>query len=115
MNDFSKQICEACLPDASPATTHEINAFLAQHPDWALSSDVTFSQIVRVYKLRDFASALTFGNAVGVLAETEGHHPQIILEYGRVTIKWWSHKIKGLHVNDFILASRTEDLYSTYR
>ena len=115
MNGFSKQICEACLPDAPPAKTHEINLFLAQQPNWTLSTDVTFPQIVRVYKLKDFASALTFSNAIGVLAETEGHHPQITLEYGQVTVKWWSQKIKGLHVNDFILASRTEELYATYR
>ena len=58
-----------------------------------------------------FAEALAFTDAVGALAEAEGHHPAILTEWGRVTVTWWTHAIKGLHRNDFIMAARTDELY----
>ena len=62
------------------------------------------------YKVRNFAEALAFTNRVGELAESIGHHPEIVTEWGRVTVKWWSHKIKGLHELDFALAKRCDSL-----
>lgn len=55
-------------------------------------------------------SVLAFTNQVGQLAEEQGHHPAILLEYGKVTVRWWTHKINGLHRNDFIMAARTDQL-----
>ena len=60
----------------------------------------------------DFAGAIAFTNRVADLAEAEGHHPAIITEWGRVTIRWWTHAIGGLHKNDFIMAARTDKLYA---
>ena len=57
-----------------------------------------------------FASALAFTNQVGALAEAEGHHPAILTEWGRVTVSWWTHAIRGLHRNDFIMAAKTDAL-----
>jgi len=112
MEDYSQKICEACLPDAPPATDCKTEQFLQNQPEWFLSTDVEFPQVSRVFKLQDFAPALTVANTVGALTEAGRHHPQIILEYGAVTVTWWSHKIRGLHVDDFILANRTEDLFA---
>jgi 4a-hydroxytetrahydrobiopterin dehydratase len=64
----------------------------------------------KVYAFPDFAKALAFTNRVGELAESENHHPAILTEWGRVTITWWTHKIKGLHRNDFIMAARTDEI-----
>ena len=58
----------------------------------------------------NFAEALAFTNRVGELAESIGHHPELVTEWGRVTVKWWSHKIKGLHELDFALAKRCDSL-----
>ena len=112
MEDYSQKICAACLPDAPPATDCKTEQFLQNQPEWFLSTDVEFPQVSRVFKLQDYAPALTVANTVGALAEAGRHHPQIILEYGAVTVTWWSHKIRGLHVDDFILANRTEDLFA---
>ena len=57
-------------------------------------------------------SGLDFVNKVADLAEEEDHHPEIVLEWGKVTVNWWSHKIKGLHKNDFIAAAKTDALFS---
>ena len=112
MEDYSQKICAACLPDAPPATDCKTEQFLQNQPEWFLSTDVEFPQVSRVFKLQDFATALTVANTVGALAEAGRHHPQIILEYSGVAVTWWSHKISGLHVDDFILANRTEDLFA---
>ena len=60
----------------------------------------------------DYLSALDFVNKVANLAEEEDHHPEILLEWGKVTVSWWSHKIKGLHKNDLIAAAKTDSLFS---
>jgi len=56
-------------------------------------------------------SILRFANRVGEIAEAEGHHPAILTEWGKVNVAWWTHKIKGLHKNDFIMAAKTDCLY----
>ena len=65
-------------------------------------------QLERVFTFSDFAQALAFTNKVGALAEEAGHHPAILTEWGKVTVTWWTHKIGGLHRNDFIMAARTD-------
>src|SRR4029434_3522610 len=65
------------------------------------------NRLERLYKFSNFAEALTFTNKVGELAEAEAHHPALLTEWGRVTVAWWTHKIRGLHRNDFIMAAKT--------
>lgn len=69
-------------------------------------------QLERVFTFADFIQALAFTNAVGELAEEEGHHPLVTTEYGRTTVRWWSHKLGGLHLNDFVMAAKTDALYA---
>ena len=113
MIDYSNKICEACSVDAPKATQSEIEDFLKNHNEWYLATDVEFPQLRREFKFNDFSTAQKFTNIISDLAEEEGHHPSILLEYGKVTISWWSHKIQFLHVNDFILSSKTEELYNS--
>lgn len=66
------------------------------------------------FRFDSFAQALAFTNEVGIIAEEQGHHPSLLTEYGSVTVTWWSHKIGGLHVNDFIMAGKTDRLFSQH-
>ena len=68
-------------------------------------------RVKKVYKFKNFVQALEFTNKVGAIAEEENHHPLIIKEWGRVTLQFWTHKIGGLHKNDFIMAAKTDELY----
>ncbi|OEY67775.1 4a-hydroxytetrahydrobiopterin dehydratase [Marinobacter sp. X15-166B] len=111
MTKLAEQACEACSSDAPKVTADEQQALLAQLPEWSLIEREGEQQLQRVYKLKTFAEAQAFTNQVGDLAESENHHPAILLEYGKVTVRWWTHKIGGLHRNDFIMASRTEELF----
>ena len=68
-------------------------------------------QIKKIFNFPDYQSGVNFLNAVATMADQEDHHPELVLEWGKVTVIWWSHKIKGLHKNDFICASKTDNLY----
>jgi len=68
-------------------------------------------QLCKEFKFKNFVEALAFTNKVGELAEAENHHPAILVEYGKVTVSWWTHVIGGLHKNDFIMAARTDSAY----
>ncbi|GIT13487.1 MAG: hypothetical protein CM1200mP35_03070 [Chloroflexota bacterium] len=66
----------------------------------------------RVFKFKNFVDALAFTNVIGDLAEEQGHHPKLITEWGRVQVTWWTHKIRNLHRNDFVMAAKTDQIYS---
>ena len=103
--------CEACRAGAPRATAAEIAEFQPQIPAWRIVTRDGIEQLERTYTFRNFVDALAFTVKVGVLAEKEFHHPDILTAWGKVTVTWWSHKIKGLHRNDFILAARSDRLY----
>lgn len=102
--------CVACRAGEPTLTPVEIAGLLPQVPDWALAEVDGVKRVQRVFRWKDFAEALAFTVKVGRLAEEEGHHPLIVTEWGRVTIAWWTHKIGGLHRNDFIMAAKTDRL-----
>ena len=103
--------CVACRKGEPTVTDEEIAEFQPQVPEWQVVERDGIKRLERVFKFPNFASALAFTNRVGKLAEEEGHHPAILTEWGRVTVTWWTHKIKGLHRNDFIMAAKTDGLY----
>lgn len=110
MNSLRKQKCEACQIGAPLVTPKEINEYLPQIPKWKIVEIDGVNRLQRTFTFNDFKTALAFTNKVGEIAEQEDHHPAILTEWGKVTISWWSHKIKGLHVNDFIMAAKTDAL-----
>jgi 4a-hydroxytetrahydrobiopterin dehydratase len=79
-------------------------------PDWSVIVVDGVMQLSREFDFRNFAQALAFTNRVGEIAEAEDHHPAILTEWGKVTVTWWSHKIRGLHKNDLIMAARTDEV-----
>jgi len=108
MSTLKAQACEACRADAPKMAEDEKRSLLADIPDWELIELDGEEQLQRVFRFRNFAQAMAFTNTVGELAEAEGHHPAILLEWGKVTVRWWTHKIGGLHRNDFIMSARTD-------
>jgi len=68
-------------------------------------------RLEKVFKFKDFLEAMAFTNRIAVIAEEQGHHPLITTEWGGVTVQWWTHKIKGLHRNDFIMAAKTDEIF----
>lgn len=92
-------------------TDDEIAEFHLQVPDWDIVELEGIKRLRRVFSVDDFAQALELTNKVAVLAEEEKHHPALLTEWGRTTVTWWTHKIKGLHRNDFIMAAKTDQLY----
>ena len=111
MTNYSEKICEACQPDADPATKEEIFEFLSKNSEWSVIQSDDAKKIERIYEFKDFRDALEFTNLVGEVAEIEGHHPQIVTEWGSVLVSWWSHKIKNIHLNDLILAARCDQRF----
>ena len=111
MKSLSKSNCEACSADAEPLSADEIKALLVEAEGWELITEDNIKKLTRSFNTGNYARSMTFTNAVAALAQESDHHPLLIVEYGRVTVVWWSHKIKGLHLNDFIMASRTSDAF----
>ena len=113
MSDFSELKCEACRAGAPPASADELDQFQRTHTSWERIDVNGVPRISRSYGFNNFVDALKFTNRVGQIAEEEGHHPVLVTEWGKVTVSWWTHKIRNLHQNDFIMAAKTDELYST--
>jgi 4a-hydroxytetrahydrobiopterin dehydratase len=111
MNDLASGKCVACRAGEPTLTDAEIAELEPQLPDWQVKEVEGMKRLERVFKFKNFAQALEFTNKVGAIAEAENHHPMIITEWGKVTLAWWTHKIGGLHRNDFIMAARSDELY----
>lgn len=108
MTQLSEQQCKACSWDAPHVTDDELETLRRDIPEWEMVERDGIKQLERVFKFRNFKQALAFTNRVGEIAEEAGHHPALLTEWGKVTVTWWSHEMKGLHKNDFILAARTD-------
>ncbi|MEZ7812485.1 MAG: 4a-hydroxytetrahydrobiopterin dehydratase [Paracoccaceae bacterium] len=108
---FSQTICEACTIGAPAANQVELDRFLLRHSDWLLQKAADYRFVERQYKFKNYAQALEFTNQVSAMAETEAHHPEITLSYGKAKVQWWSHKIKDLHLSDLVFAARTDDIF----
>ena len=104
--DLRDKKCVPCSGEESPLQGDRLKPFLQSLPaQWSVVEE---RRLLKTFKFKDFKSALAFTNAVGQVAETEGHHPVIELTWGRVMITIWTHKINGLSENDFILAAKIE-------
>jgi 4a-hydroxytetrahydrobiopterin dehydratase len=110
MSELSEMTCTACQGDEPTLTDAEIAELCPQVAEWHVVQREGIKRLERVFRFRNFAEALAFTNRVGEQAEKEGHHPALLTEWGRVTVTWWTHKIGGLHRNDFIMAAQTDEL-----
>jgi 4a-hydroxytetrahydrobiopterin dehydratase len=108
MGALTNEKCIACRRDSPLVTQADIQALKPQVSDWTLVEREGIQQLERVFPFGNFIEALSFTVCVGALAEAEGHHPAILTEWGRVTVTLWTHKIHGLHRNDFIMAAKVD-------
>jgi 4a-hydroxytetrahydrobiopterin dehydratase len=111
MGTLTQLKCVACSKDAPTVTHAEVAEFHPQVSDWEIVELEGIKRLSRVFSFDDFAQALEFTKRVGELAEEEGHHPVLLTEWGSTTVTWWTHKIRGLHRNDFVMAAKTDELY----
>jgi len=94
-------------------THEEEQTLLKELTGWTIKERDGIRQLEQCFTFSNFADAMSFANGVGEEAERVGHHPALLVEWGKVTVTWWSHKIRGLHRNDFIMAARTSERYPT--
>ncbi|MBN2716206.1 MAG: 4a-hydroxytetrahydrobiopterin dehydratase [Deltaproteobacteria bacterium] len=113
MNQRVKRTCGACSADAPSAPNIEKKQFRKEHPDWQFIEEDGVDKIRRAYSFENYTQSVNFTDEVAALAEFEDHHPSILLEWGRVTVCWWTHKIGGIHMNDLLMARETDHLYNT--
>jgi 4a-hydroxytetrahydrobiopterin dehydratase len=111
MDQLNQMVCVACRKGEPTVTDAEMAELKPQIPDWHVLEVDSVKRLERVFTFPNFVEALAFTNKVGAIAEAEGHHPALLTEWGRVTVTWWTHKIKGLHRNDFIMAAKTDGVF----
>lgn len=112
MTQLKDEVCEACRLGAPQLTSREIAELRVQIPAWRLVDEEGVKKLRREFSFANFADAMAFAVKLGDLAEAHNHHPAITVEWGKVTVLWWTHKIRGLHRNDAILAAKTDVLFT---
>jgi 4a-hydroxytetrahydrobiopterin dehydratase len=107
MSELASKTCVPCRGGVPPLKGQPLATLHQQVPEWKVNNE---HHITREFKFPDFRTALNFVNRVGELAEEQGHHPDILLTWGRVAVTLWTHKIDGLTESDFIMAAKIDRL-----
>jgi 4a-hydroxytetrahydrobiopterin dehydratase len=107
MTDLAGKKCTPCREGTPPLAGKELEALAKQVPQWKVMEG---HHITRAFKFPDFLQALAFVNKVGAIAEEQGHHPDILLSWGKAEVTTWTHSINGLTESDFILAAKIDKL-----
>jgi 4a-hydroxytetrahydrobiopterin dehydratase len=107
MTELASKSCTPCRGGTPPLAGQELEALAKQVPQWKV---VNGHHITRVFAFPDFQQALAFVNKAGAIAEEQGHHPDILLSWGKAEITTWTHSINGLSESDFILAAKIDKL-----
>lgn len=108
MTDLTQKKCQPCTGDTPPLKPEEIFRLHERIPEWMISSG---RKLVRTFEFDEFTEAIDFVDDVAELAEDEDHHPNMTIDYNKVTFTVWTHAIDDLSENDFILAAKIDDLY----
>lgn len=98
--------------DKGILSNEKIKGYMQELKGWEVIESEGINRLERIYKFKNFREALDFTIKVGNIAEEYNHHPVITTEWGKVKVTWWTHEINGLHKNDFVLAAKTDELYS---
>jgi len=106
---LADKTCVPCRGGVPPLKGEELQSFLKQVPGWEAANE---HHLHREFRFPDFKQALDFVNHVGAIAEEQGHHPDILLSWGKAEITVWTHKVDGLTESDFILAAKINRLKS---
>ena len=108
MTELAELKCVACRGGEPKLTDAELKALLPKVPEWRMLEVDGERRLERTFKFKNFMEAMAFTIKIAAIAEQEDHHPRIVTEWGRVTVEWWTHVIRGLHQNDFIMAAKTD-------
>ncbi len=111
MSELSDMNCVSVEKGAAPLLEKQIEQYHQQVPDWTIVTVDGEPRLTKEFKFEDFAQALNFTVDVGRQAEAQNHHPALLTEWGKVKVSWWTHKVHGLHLNDFIMADKTDLIY----
>jgi 4a-hydroxytetrahydrobiopterin dehydratase len=103
--------CEPCTKNAQPVSPDQLSEALQSLPQWEIKVFDNEPHLIRRFLFDNYATGLRFTIKVGEMADTHDHHPLIITAWGKVTIHWWTHTINNIHMNDLILAAKTESIY----
>ena len=110
MTALYEKHCEACQLGAPLTTEEQSNELILSVPAWKKEFHDGVEKLIREFHFIEFEAAFKFTYKIANRAERENHHPSILTEWGKVTVFWWTHKINGLHINDFIMAAKTDML-----
>ena len=99
--------CVPCRGGVPPLKGKELQVLLGNVPQWTAPNE---HHLRREFRFPDFQQALDFVNRVGAVAEQQGHHPDMLLSWGKVEVTLWTHKIDGLTESDFIMAAKIDRL-----
>jgi len=108
MSELASKNCVPCRGDVPALKGEQLHALSHQLPNWSVVHE---HHITRAFSFPDFKDALDFVNRVGAVAEEQGHHPDILLKWGKAEITIWTHKIDGLTESDFVMAAKIDSLY----
>jgi len=108
MTELHKRRCEPSRMGAPVVTEDEASELIVNIPSWKRLFHDGVEKLMREFHFLEFKDAFEFSYKLASLAEREQHHPSMLIEWGKVTVYWWSRKINGLHVNDFIMAAKTD-------
>ena len=114
MSDLNNMHCTVITSTTARMSEREFSQYQSQIPDWEIYKKDGELRLEKVYQFKNFLQSVDFTNQVAHIANEEDHHPAILTEWGKVTVTWWTHKIGGLHLNDFIMAAKTEQLYKQH-
>jgi 4a-hydroxytetrahydrobiopterin dehydratase len=113
MNELEQMHCTAVNANTPLLADREITEYKSNLPEWRVYETEGELHLERAFTFKDFNQAVVFTNKVAQVANEEDHHPAILTEWGKVTVTWWTHKIRSLHLNDFIMAAKTDKLFGT--
>ncbi len=109
--ELTEKTCTPCKGGTPPLTAEEAAGLAGAIPGWSIVENAT--RLAREFKFRNFAQALAFVNALGAIAESEGHHPDLCFGWGYARVTLYTHKIAGLHENDFIMAAKFSQAFQS--
>ncbi len=110
MKELAQMNCVSIQSGDTAMPASEVEQYHQQVPDWQVVTEEGEQRLKRAFKFKNFAEALAFTDRVGQAAEQQDHHPALLTEWGQVTVSWWTHKVHGLHLNDFIMAAKTNQI-----
>lgn len=111
MSELSHEQCVRPPKGAPPLSPNEIDSLLPMAEGWMVIDSEDIPTLQKTFRFKRYRDALDFSMAVGLTADEQDHHPRITIEYGKVTVEWWTHVVNGLHRNDFIMAAKTDQIY----